>query len=128
MFIKMMYVAVFVSDQEKALDFYTKLGFEKRIDFPGPEGRFLTIGIKGQNIEVMLWKGIHGNAKQMREIPLSADPGLIFIESDDLRKDFEVLRALGVKFVETEPEDYPFGVLIKALDPDGNRIALRQTR
>src|SRR5688572_29651188 len=120
MFTKMMYVALFVSDQEKALDFYTKLGFEKRIDFPGPEGRFLTIGIKGQNIDVMLWKGIHGNANQGSgkkreddrsiELPLSSNPGLIFIESDDLRKDFEVLRALGVKFVETEPEDYPFGV------------------
>lgn len=28
----------------------------------------------------------------------------------------------------TEPEDYAFGVRATALDPDGNRIELRQPR
>jgi hypothetical protein len=31
-----------------------------------------------------------------------------------------------VEFVEPEPVDYPFGVRITALDPDGNRLELRQ--
>ena len=46
MFIKIMYFVQLVSDQDKALDFYTELGFEKRVDFPGPEGRFLTLGLE----------------------------------------------------------------------------------
>lgn len=29
-------------------------------------------------------------------------------------------------FEQDEPEDYPFGARIEAVDPDGNRIALRQ--
>ncbi len=53
-------------------------------------------------------------------------PSPIFIESDDLAKDFEVLGSRGVIFVEAEPTPYPFGVRLAALDPDGNRVELRQ--
>jgi hypothetical protein len=52
--------------------------------------------------------------------------GPVFLESDDLRKEFDELRSRGVGFVEPEPVDYPFGVCVTALDPDGNRIELRQ--
>jgi hypothetical protein len=50
----------------------------------------------------------------------------MFLESDDLTKEFEVLQSRGVRFEEPEPTPYPFGVRLTALDPDGNRIALRQ--
>ncbi len=50
----------------------------------------------------------------------------MFLESDDLPKDFTVWRDRGVTFGQPEPEDYPFGVRIEAVDPDGNRIALRR--
>jgi catechol 2,3-dioxygenase-like lactoylglutathione lyase family enzyme len=34
------YVSVFVKDQDRALDFYTKvLGFQKGVDNPTPNGR-----------------------------------------------------------------------------------------
>ena len=47
---KLVYVALLVSDQDKALDFYTNvIGLEKRIDSPTPGGpRFLTVGVKGK--------------------------------------------------------------------------------
>jgi predicted enzyme related to lactoylglutathione lyase len=54
--------------------------------------------------------------------------GAIFLEADDLRKEFKVLRSRGVEFVQPEPEDYFFGVRVTALDPDGNRIELRQPK
>ena len=123
MFSRIMYVTVFVSDQDKALDFYTSsFGFQKLADYKGPEGRFLTIALKNQGFEVLLWLGSAGQAK--------ATPGVgaLFIESDDLRKDFAELKARGVKFLEPEPETYPFGMRVTALDPDGNPVALRQTR
>ena len=127
MFTKIMYVTVFVSDQEKALDFYTNtLGFEKHADYKGPEGRFLTIALKDQGkdqgFEVLLWLGTPGRAKTTPGV------GALFIESDDLRSDFAKLKARGVQFLEPEPENYPFGVRVTALDPDGNPVALRQTR
>ena len=59
---------------------------------------------------------------------VNVDPGILFIESDDLRKDFESLKIQGVEFIENEPIDYPWGIRITALDPDGNRIALRQQK
>lgn len=54
MFSKIMYVTLFVTDQDRVLNFYTTMfGFEKRVDYTGPEGRFLTIAFKGQNFEVI---------------------------------------------------------------------------
>ena len=48
---KVPYVALLVTDQAKALDFYTNvIGLEKRVDIPTPDGpRFLTVGVKGQD-------------------------------------------------------------------------------
>lgn len=123
-----MYFSIVVSNQDKAIEFYTKLGFEKRIDYPGPEGRFLTMGYKGQDVELMLWKGTTITDSDNSEASVSRNPGLIFIESEDLKKDFGVLVSRGVKFIEKEPEAYPYGVRITALDPDENRIALRQRK
>jgi len=51
-----------------------------------------------------------------------------FVESDDLQKDFADLKARGVKSLEPEPKAYPYGMRVTAFDPDGNPIALRQTR
>ena len=41
------YTALYVSDQDRALDFYTNtLGLEKQVDNPTPDGpRFLTVGV-----------------------------------------------------------------------------------
>jgi catechol 2,3-dioxygenase-like lactoylglutathione lyase family enzyme len=123
MFSRIMYVTVFVSDQDKALDFYTNnFGFQKRADYKGPEGRFLTIALNDQGFEVILWPGKAGQAKRTPGV------GTLFVESDDLRKDFAELKARGVDFLEQEPEVYPFGMRVTALDPDRNPVALRQTR
>lgn len=122
-----MYVNLIVSDQDKALAFYTRLGFEKRIDYPGPEGRFLTLGLKGQDVELMIWKGTITPSTGTSEATRAPDPGFLFIESNDLREECRVLASEGMKF-ETEAEDYPYGVRATVLDPDGNRVELRQRR
>ncbi|TMR89938.1 VOC family protein [Nonomuraea basaltis] len=124
MLTNIMYVTICVTDQDRALKFYTEgLGLEKRVDYPGPDGRFLTVGVAGSPVEIILWS--HAPASGQ---PVEARPGALILESDDLRKDFEVLRRRGVPFDQPEPEDYPFGVRIEAVDPDGNRISLRQQR
>jgi catechol 2,3-dioxygenase-like lactoylglutathione lyase family enzyme len=127
MLTKIMYVNLIVSDQDKALAFYTRLGFEKRIDYPGPEGRFLTLGFKGQDVELMIWKGAIAPSKGVSETTPVPDPGFLFLESDDLKEECRILASEGMKF-ETEVEEYPFGVRATVLDPDGNRVELRQRR
>ena len=56
------YTSVFVSDQDRALDFCTNvLGFEPRFDNPTPNGpRFLTVGNEGQDFQLVLWPGTPG--------------------------------------------------------------------
>jgi catechol 2,3-dioxygenase-like lactoylglutathione lyase family enzyme len=123
----LMYVTVFVSDQDRALNFYTdQLGLEKRLDAQGPEGRFLTVAPEDAPIEIVLWPNTSGALRGADVDPGAIVPGPVFIESDDLVKDFEVFRSRGVIFVEAEPTPYPFGLRLAALDPDGNRIELRQ--
>ncbi|GAB0104313.1 hypothetical protein JMUB6875_32870 [Nocardia sp. JMUB6875] len=126
MLTNVMYATVYVTDQDRALKFYTEgLGLEKHIDFPGPDGRFLTVRVPGSPLEIILWT--HGPSAGQ---PLGAGnelaPGPLILESDDLRKDFEVFRERGVTFLGDAPEEYPFGLRIEAVDPDGNRISLRQ--
>ncbi|GAA0413329.1 VOC family protein [Streptomyces luteireticuli] len=126
MLTNIMYVTLYVTDQERALGFYTeKLGLEKRVDFSGPDGRFLTVGVPGNPLEIILWPHAASSGQPAGPQPDST-PGPVFLESDDLRADFKVLRDRGVTFDQPEPEDYGFGVRIEAVDPDGNRISLRQ--
>lgn len=120
---RIMYVTIYVTDQDRALGFYTEgLGLEKQLDFPGPDGRFLTVGVPDSLVQIILWS----HAPAAGQPGGTGAPGPLILESEDLRKDFEIMRRRGVVFEEPEPVDYPFGVRIEAVDPDGNRVSLRQ--
>jgi catechol 2,3-dioxygenase-like lactoylglutathione lyase family enzyme len=120
-----MIVTTYVTDQDRALAFYTDgLGLKKGYDNPGPEGRFLTVTPADGSVQILLWPGRTGQAADAEEAGMAVGP--IFLESDDLRGEFDLLQSRGVEFLQAEPEDYAFGVRATALDPDGNRIELRQ--
>ncbi len=122
------YVTVYVSDQDRALAFYTEqLGLDLCIDANGPDGRFLTVAPGGSAVEIILWPR-NGHLPAVDLDPGAIVPGPVFLETDDIEKDFNELRARGVIFVESEPTPYPFGIRLAALDPDGNRIELRQPK
>jgi hypothetical protein len=76
-------------------------------------------------MEILLWPGNPAQGPVDAAEPRVV-AGPVFLRSDDLRKDVEDFRSRGVEFVEPEPVDYAFGVRITALDPDGNRLELRQ--
>ena len=122
---KVVYVSVFVKDQDKALDFYTStLGFKKRIDNPTPDGpRSLTIALAYQDFQLVLWLGTPGQAQPFQ----GRIPAAYTIETADCRKAFELLKSRGVDF-DTEVLDYPWGHIALFQDPDGNRLQLRQGR
>jgi hypothetical protein len=83
------------------------------------------VAVPGSPLELVLWPH-PAAAGQPAGTESGTAPGVVFLESDDLRKDFTVLRDRGVTFEQPEPEDYAFGVRIEAVAPDGNRISLRQ--
>jgi predicted enzyme related to lactoylglutathione lyase len=122
---KVVYTSVFVNDQDKALDFYTNvLGFEKKVDAPTPDGpRFLTVGVKGQDFQLVLWPGKPGQAQPVQ----GRIPATYTIETRDCRKAFEALKSRGVKF-ETDVLEYPWGYVAVFVDPDSNRLQIRQGR
>jgi catechol 2,3-dioxygenase-like lactoylglutathione lyase family enzyme len=122
----LVYVAVFVSDQEKALDFYTNvLGFEKRIDVPSVGGsRFLTVGIEGQDLSLVLWPGTPGRGTLVQGMP----PAQYTIETSDCHAAFETLSARGVKFEPSAVLEQPWGLIARFEDLDGNQLQVRQLR
>ncbi len=122
---KVFYTSVLVSDQDKALDFYTNvLGLEKRVENPTPDGpRFLTVGVKGDDFQLVLWPGTPGQA----EPAMGRPPASITIETDDIRKTFEELKSRGVEFV-SDVIEFPWGYVAQFQDPDGNRLQIREGR
>jgi predicted enzyme related to lactoylglutathione lyase len=122
---KVFYTSVLVSDQDRALDFYTNvLGLEHRITNPTPDGpRFITVGVEGDDFQLVLWPGRPGEAEPtMGRIPAS-----ITIETADIRKTVEEYKARGVQF-ETDVLDFPWGSIAVFQDPDGNRLQVREGR
>lgn len=121
MFSKMVYTTLFVSDQDKALDFYTSvLGFEKRVDNPAGSARFLAVGLPGQDFLLVLWPGTPGKAN-----PAAGPvPGVVVVETADCRKVFDDLKARGMEFETAEPLDQPWGRVVIGRDPDGNRLQI----
>ena len=96
---RLVYTTVFVSDQDRGLDFYTNvLGFEQRADNPTPDGpRFLAVGVKGQDFLLVLWPGTPGQAEPVD----GRIPATYTIETGDIRNAVDALKSRGVKF-ETE--------------------------
>jgi predicted enzyme related to lactoylglutathione lyase len=122
---KVFYTSVLVSDQDEALGFYTNvLGLEKRVENPTPDGpRFLTVGVDGDDFQLVLWPGTPGRAQAALGIP---PPSVTFV-TDDCRKTVEELRSRGVEFV-TDVLEFPWGYVAQFLDPDGNRLQLREAK
>jgi predicted enzyme related to lactoylglutathione lyase len=127
---------LWVHDQEQALAFYTeKLGWEVRADITLPElgdFRWLAVGPPGQeSIDVVLMAipGAPvmdaGTAEQVRDLMGKGFAGTIFLNTDDIRADYEQLKARGVEFSET-PEERPYGIDSAFRDPSGNHIRLIQ--
>ena len=119
------YTSMFVSDQDRALDFYTNvLGFEQGVDNPTPDGpRFLTVAVAGQDFQLVLWPGTPGQAQPVQ----GRIPAAYTIGTGDIRKAVAALESRGVKF-ETGILEYPWGYIAVFQDPDGNRLQLREGR
>jgi predicted enzyme related to lactoylglutathione lyase len=120
---KVFYTSVLVSDQDRALDFYTNvLGMEKRAENPTPDGpRFLTVGVRGDDFQLVLWPGTPGQAQPAMGRP----PASITIETDDCRRTVGELQGRGVEFV-TDVLEFPWGRIAQFEDPDGNRLQVRE--
>jgi len=99
--VKIKLTSVFVNDQAKALEFYTKtLGFVKKADFPAGKYRWLTIvSLEEPNgTQLVLEPNDNPAAKSYQEsIFKQGIPATMFFV-DDIQKEYQRLKALGVRF------------------------------
>jgi uncharacterized glyoxalase superfamily protein PhnB len=127
---------LWVDDQEEALEFYTtKLGMEVRSDVTLPEMgnfRWLTVGPASQPDIAIVLMPIPGEPvmdahtqQQVRDLMSKGFAGTVFLTTDDVRADYEELKARGVQFTEP-PEERPYGIDTGIRDPSGNHIRLTQ--
>lgn len=116
-------VNLFVSDQDKALDFFVnKLGFEQRSDNPMGDGlRWVTVAPPGENTVIILANGFGG----WSEDRVGGFAGIVF-GSDDVQKTYDELSSRGVTFTE-EPTRQPWGAIqAQFVDDDGNGFVLHE--
>ena len=113
-------VGVYVSNQDRALDFYVdKLGFEKRTDEPmGPEARWIEVAPAGAETVLVLF------TPPGQEDRIGTFSNIVF-ECDDIETTYRELRGRGVEFTE-EPSEQPWGMWAQFKDVDGNEFGLIQ--
>jgi predicted enzyme related to lactoylglutathione lyase len=120
--------SVWINDQDKALKFYTEvLGFEKKLDIPVGKYRWLTvIAPEDPDGPQILLEPDENPAtqafkKSLREqgIPVRA------FATDDVKKEYERLSGLGVKFTMKPRKMGPATIAVFD-DTCGNLIQLAQ--
>jgi catechol 2,3-dioxygenase-like lactoylglutathione lyase family enzyme len=102
--------SVLVDDQDKALQFYTNvLGFVKKTDIPLGEARWLTVVSPEQpeGTELLLEPDEHPAAKPFKQALVEDGIPFTSFAVDEVHKEFERLRSLGVQFTQEPVEAGP---------------------
>ena len=120
--------SIFVDDQAKALDFYTKkLGFEVKNDVPLGEHRWLTVVSKEQpdGTELLLEPSDHPAVTPYKNALVEDGIPATSFQVDDVDAEFARLKDIGVKFTQ-EPTDAGPVRMAVVDDTCGNLIQLVQ--
>jgi len=120
-----------VNDPDEALGFYRDaLGLEVRNDVTAGQFRWVTVGARGQDLDIVLSQP-HGGRSQAEGDALQ---GLVtqgslqaaIFRTDDLDTTFEKVRASGAEVLQ-EPTSQPWGARDCAFrDPSGNLVRIAQ--
>ena len=133
MFQAITHSAVFVTDQDEALDFYVgKLGLEVVADVDLGVMRWLTVRVPGDTDRELLLETPKNpmvddeTAGEVRALLSKGALGLGFIlQTDDCQAAYEELSAKGVEFSQ-EPTERFYGIDAGIRDPFGNNIRMTQ--
>lgn len=118
--------SVWVDDQARALDFYTRiLGFTMKTDVPAGEARWLTVVSPADpdGVELLLEPTGHPAAAQLKEALVADGIPFTSFAVDDVHAEVERLKALGVVFTQDAADMGP--VVTAVLDDTcGNLIQI----
>lgn len=111
--------AVYVDDQQKAVEFWTKqVGFQVHRDKPmGPQARWIEVGPPGAESCLVIYP------KSMMEDWAERKPSIVF-ECDDVQKTYEEMRERSVQFKQP-PQEMPWGPFAIFVDLERNWFGLR---
>ena len=97
-----------VADQQKAKEFYTKLGFQTIVEAPADHGQtWIQMGLPNQPGSIALLS-FHA----------------IIVETEDIEKEIGELTSKGIEVGKID--DKPWGRFAWLKDPDGNGVCLHQ--
>ena len=122
--------SVIVQDQEHALQFYTDvLGFEKKVDIPLGEFRWLTVVSPDEpdGTQLVLEPDAHPAAAPYQKGLYESGVPLTSLSVDDIQGEFERLKEVGVTFT-MEPTDVGTAILAVFDDTCGNLIQIYQEK
>lgn len=128
--IKITLTSVLVDDQAKALRFYTEvLGFLKKVDMDLGEGagRWLTVVSPADpdGVQLLLEPDSHPAARPFKKALVADGIPATSFEVDDIQKEYERLKRLGVAFRSGPTPAGPVTVAVLD-DTCGNLIQLQQ--
>ena len=120
--------SIFVDDQEKALDFYTRvLGFETKDDVPLGDARWLTVVSPAarDGVELLLEPDRHPAVKPFKKALVEDGIPFNSFGVEDLAAEYERLTGLGVRFVQG-PTDLGNVRVAVFDDTSGNLVQIAQ--
>ena len=120
--------SVIVRDQANALRFYTEvLGFQKKMDIPAGEFRWLTVVSAEEpgGAELLLEPNAHPASERYQNALFGAGIPLTSFAVDDAENEYRRLSALGVDFA-SKPEDNGGTIAAVFDDTCGNLIQIYQ--
>ncbi len=114
----MKFVGVPVSDQQRALEFYTtKLGFRVITDQPfNDDQRWIELGIGRSGTGIVLF------TPEGQESRVGTFTGISFV-ADNVKATYRELTARGVQFIQ-EPKEADWGTSSIFADSEGNQFVL----
>ncbi|WP_394839183.1 VOC family protein [Pendulispora rubella] len=125
---KIKLMTVYVDDQEKALNFYTKvLGFVKKADFSNGPYRWLTVvsSEEPDGTELQLAKNDNPAAKAYQEALFQQGQPAVMFHTSDVQADYDRMTARGAEFT-MPPTDVTASKIASLKDTCGNLIQLTQ--
>ena len=125
---KIKITSVFVNDQNKALEFYTKnLGFVKKTDIGAGKYRWLTVvsAEDPNGPQLVLEPNENPAARSYQESIFKQGIPTTMFFVDDIQKEYQRLKKLGV-ILTMEPTKTPGSTIARFDDTVGNLIQITQ--
>lgn len=121
------HVSVLVRDYDEAIAFFTRvLDFRLIEDTPlGTDKRWVVVAPPGATGTALLLARATTPEQRARVGDQTGGRVFLFLRTDDFTRDYETMRARGVRFVE-EPRDEAYGRVVVFLDLYGNKWDLIQ--